>query len=724
MSDFRYKAFVSYSWADAAWGKWLHHAIETYRTPKSLVGAEGRHGPVPARLFPLFKDREEEAAGSSIGAAVESALGSSEFLIVVCSPRSAKSQWVNREIAWFKTHRNPANVLALIVDGTPGAGDEAGCEDEECFPRALTHLVSAGMEITDQRLDAPLAADARESGDGKRGARLKLAAALLGVGLDDLVRRDDHRRARIRTAATAGSLTVAAAMSGLAWSATVARDEAVFQRNESQDLTEFMLTDLRGKLDEVGRLDILETVGKRLMTSYDRQNLGKLDADALGRRARVLLLLGEIENSRGNLTAALKTYQAASDTTAELLAREPDDPQRMFEHAQSLYWVGYIAWQRGDLAAAKRQFEGYDALADQMVAAEPGNFDWQLEKSYAQSNLGTVASDRGDLDAASKHFSATLAIHKRFYESKPGDADAVIQYGITLSWSAKASGRRFDFRQSEALYGEGAGIFAKAFAAEPENYALLSEFVPISLNHTFSLVDLGKAEQAAEQGQKAVALAAKLARHDPANTEYLNHLTWSHIAYAEALLGRGDLTGAEQQVGDAAKAISSVKASDIAKVQWRIGANHRVQLLSADIARARGASAAAKTQYTALLQSLASLNMHKADIGTVSTYVSAHAALGELTGDPAHWRAITGLLDAAPQAPNARASVGLARALIANGRQAEGAAIIKRLQAGGYAAPRFLAFVRGQGLAIGLIYPLQSADRSGFGGRYQGDWRA
>lgn len=67
MSDFRYKAFVSYSWADAEWGKWLLQAIETYRTPAALIGKAGASGPVPARLHPLFKDREEEAAGRASG---------------------------------------------------------------------------------------------------------------------------------------------------------------------------------------------------------------------------------------------------------------------------------------------------------------------------------------------------------------------------------------------------------------------------------------------------------------------------------------------------------------------------------------------------------------------------------------------------------------------------------------------------------------------------------
>src|SRR5271156_2823442 len=68
MTEFRYKAFISYSWADAAWGNWLHKALETYRTPKALIGKETQLGSVPARLLPLFKDREEQAAGANIAA--------------------------------------------------------------------------------------------------------------------------------------------------------------------------------------------------------------------------------------------------------------------------------------------------------------------------------------------------------------------------------------------------------------------------------------------------------------------------------------------------------------------------------------------------------------------------------------------------------------------------------------------------------------------------------
>lgn len=676
---FRYKAFISYSWADAAWGKWLHHAIETYRTPRALIGTDGRHGPVPARLYPLFKDREEEAAGASIGEAVEAALGNSEFLIVVCSPRSAQSRWVNHELAWFKTHRDPAKILALIVDGEPGEADN------ECFPAALTHRVTTALAVTDQPEDAPLAADARDSGDGKRGARLKLVAAMLGVGLDDLVRRDARRRARIRTFATAGACTIAAVMSVLAWNASVARDEALFQRNESQDLTEFMLTDLRGKLDEVGRLDILETVGKRLMASYDKQDLASLDADALGRRARVQLLLGEIENSRGNLAAALKTYQSAAATTAELLARDPDEPQRLFDHAQSLYWVGYIAWQRGDLDAARRQFEGYDALADRLLAIDPNDPKWQQEKSYALSNLGTVAADRGDPDTAARHFATGLAIDRRIFQRFPADETAQLNYGGSLSWSARVAARRYAFGEAEALYREGVGVFEQALAADPRNFTLLAQLVPISFNHAKALGDLGRYDQAAARGAQAISLAQRLAAQDPTNTQYLEYLTWANLYQAEILRLRGDRAGAIFHHDAVRRALGEVRAKDLAKARWPQRARQDADLLLAALASDLGNRAEAIGRFEALVASIGQVDREIANGETRATLVTAHAALAELTDEQRHWQAIIAVFAASEGRPTARAAAALARARIATGDRAGGEALLQQLRAGGFA---------------------------------------
>ena len=565
MAEFRYKAFVSYSWSDAKWGKWLLHAIETYRTPGALIGKDGLLGPVPARLHPLFKDREEEAAGASIGQAVEHALENSEFLIVICSPRSARSKWVNRELAWFKTHRDPSKILALIVDGTPGTGDE-----HECFPAALTHRVAPDMRVTDEPVDAPLAADARISGDGKRRARLKLAAAMLGVGLDELVGRDDRRRTIHTRLVVGASLALALVMSGLAWAAVVARDEADRQRAESDGLVEFMLTDLRERLEPVGRLDALDVVGKRALKYYAGQQAGSLDADSLGRRSRALHLVGEVSNIRGDSAAGLGAFRQAAATTGELLARDPGNPQRIFDHAQSVYWVGYTAYERGEPKEAEAQFREYKRLADQLVAIDPGNTDWQLEVSYADSNLGTLLFGQGRYAEAEQSFASAQRIAEAIAAKDPGDLTKQIDMAQAVSWTAYALERQEKIEPALTLYGRENAIYVALLAKDPGNTTARS-------GTGTALIGIGRLETMRGNGgkalpamQKSVDTSVALRSAEPGNTLWIQYEVKRRyeLGIAALLFGRIDL--ARQQLSAARPLLGGLIAKDPTNDIWNL----------------------------------------------------------------------------------------------------------------------------------------------------------
>ena len=80
-------------------------------------------------------------------------------------------------------------VLAAIIEGEPFASDLPGREAEECFPPALRHAYDERGRPTKKRAE-PIAADLRDSGDGKRLGLLKIVAGMLGVGLDELVQRE------------------------------------------------------------------------------------------------------------------------------------------------------------------------------------------------------------------------------------------------------------------------------------------------------------------------------------------------------------------------------------------------------------------------------------------------------------------------------------------------------------------------------------------------------
>ena len=210
----RYWAFISYSHADKQWGDWLHHSLETYRVPKRLVGKPSRDGHVPKRVFPVFRDREELPGSSNLGDNITSALAASRYLIVICSPRSAASRWVNEEIKTFKAMGREDRVLCLIVDGEPNATSKPELGLLECFPEAVRFRVGPDRQVTDEPTE-PIAADARPGKDGKANARLKLLSGVLGVAYDELKQRDRQRRIRQRIQIAAAAVLLVALLGGV-----------------------------------------------------------------------------------------------------------------------------------------------------------------------------------------------------------------------------------------------------------------------------------------------------------------------------------------------------------------------------------------------------------------------------------------------------------------------------------------------------------------------------
>lgn len=582
LTEFRYKAFISYSWADAAWGKWLHHAIETYRTPKALIGKETAAGLVPARLHPLFKDREEEAAGSSIGGAVEGALAASEFLIVICSPRSARSQWVNHEIAWFKTHRDPSKILALIVDGEPGSADA------ECFPTALTHNIAADLSIIDSTADTPLAADARDSGDGKRRARLKLAAAMLGVGLDELVGRDERRRAIRTRIVVSASLALATVMSGMAWVAVQARDEAEHQRSEADGLVEFMLTDLREKLEPVGRLDALDVVGQRALKYYAGQRPGDLDADALGRRSRALHLVGELRNIRGDSGGGLNAFRQATATTGELLARSPRDANRIFDHAQSVFWVGYIAYERGEGKEAETQFRKYKRLADQLMAIDPKKPEWQMERSYAESNLGILLYDQARYAEAEPELVSALTMVAKVATEQGNDPARLIEVGAAINWLGKVRSKLHRTDEALALHLREIALYGDVLKADAGN-TQAKWLMAVAWQHVGGLEQVrGQGRAATSAVGSSLALMKQLRAIEPGNTEWQETEVRAMLEQSDNLYYLGQVSASSAMNENAITSLAQMVAGDGTNAIWSVELGSRLRLQTGRIALTQG----------------------------------------------------------------------------------------------------------------------------------------
>lgn len=216
-----YNAFISYSRADAAFATELREALGKYRIPRSLGGGRLR----------VFRD-QSDLVGTEYHRAIETALGRSRKLIVLCSPPARASHWVADEIRRFAATRAGSNIVALLLEGVPNNEIPPGKPTTDAaFPDALCEV-----------LGVPLAVDYRGFQPKKNrfgeaefiNAWYTLLANLLDRSRAEVEERDRLARRRRRTLIACSLLLVVSLVSGLgflSWQKSrVAESEAIASR--------------------------------------------------------------------------------------------------------------------------------------------------------------------------------------------------------------------------------------------------------------------------------------------------------------------------------------------------------------------------------------------------------------------------------------------------------------------------------------------------------------
>ena len=174
----KYFAFISYSHKDMKAAKKLHDFIEGYKLPANLNGKED----LPKRIRPVFRD-EYELKGGQLTEQIQSALRNSRYLIVVCSPNSAKSYYCNQEIEYFKSLGREMQILPYIIDGKATTDEDTDCCYAPCFKDLQKKYDILGGDIRDI---------------GAQAAALKIIAAMLEVEFPSLFNRFAKRERRKR----------------------------------------------------------------------------------------------------------------------------------------------------------------------------------------------------------------------------------------------------------------------------------------------------------------------------------------------------------------------------------------------------------------------------------------------------------------------------------------------------------------------------------------------
>ena len=187
-----YDGFVSYS-----------HAADGLLAPRLQAGLQRFAKPWwQRRALRIFRDESSLSANPHLWESIVEAMDDSEWLVLLLSPEAAESEWVNREIEYWKSHKEQSRILPVVTDGSFAwrAGEVSG----SAVPPALRGVFGGEPRWVDMRF-----AHSDEHLDLKNpeflDAVADIASALHGVPKDELASEEvkQHRRT-VRTAWAAG----------------------------------------------------------------------------------------------------------------------------------------------------------------------------------------------------------------------------------------------------------------------------------------------------------------------------------------------------------------------------------------------------------------------------------------------------------------------------------------------------------------------------------------
>lgn len=127
--EFKYTAFISYSNKNIREASRLKRQLQRFSLPSFMASEKEIKHPL---IFMADKDFNEHRVLSGL----HKKLDESEYLIVVCSPDSAKSPYCEEEISYFIRTGRADRIIPYIISGHANSGNP----ETECYPKPLREL--------------------------------------------------------------------------------------------------------------------------------------------------------------------------------------------------------------------------------------------------------------------------------------------------------------------------------------------------------------------------------------------------------------------------------------------------------------------------------------------------------------------------------------------------------------------------------------------------------
>ena len=345
-----YDAFISYKHGpvDSAAAKALQKNLEHFHVPIIAGKTAGEAG--RKRIRRVFLDEGELSATPAFASRIRQALKNSRWLIIICSPATKDSPWVDLEIRTFLEFHDRDHILAVMTSGEPA----------DIFPEAFAGSGNLPDEM--------LAADARgvtvyEVIRKLRGdTLLRIAAPILGLTYDDL--RQRHRVYRLQRFLLAASVFIVAITGFLVYASVQNRKLSQFNRDLRLRQAELITAESSAELEDG---NITEAIRGLLQAVTD------LSEDTSSRSTILDSVFGTKSTSEDILPSSQYELTRALNLYVPYLAPNFEDqhiaPSAVLESGETLF-PDLISDSSGThlLAAGQKRVYVWDTATEQLCS--------------------------------------------------------------------------------------------------------------------------------------------------------------------------------------------------------------------------------------------------------------------------------------------------------------------------------------------------------------------
>ena len=230
--------------------------------------------------------------------------------------------------------------------------------------------------------------------------------------------------------------------------------------------------------------------------------LGRLRPEAPAERHGLgwrWMQVGDTHFGRGNLSAALRAYQAAGQQFRSCVQQEPAQPRWQRSTAVAMLRSGDVHRDQGDLVKARRAYESAAQMLGAVADLEPGQRQWRRDLAVARSALADVLLAQADVAGAAMVHTSALDVLQALARAEP--ADTAIQRDLLVAWAkvGQLRLRQQDRPAALSAHAAAAEIAATLAAREPHNR---------EWQRDLSVARLGAGDAHRESGDLAAALTA------------------------------------------------------------------------------------------------------------------------------------------------------------------------------------------------------------------------